>query len=144
MQQEQIRKRLEEVGGDGKKPPSRGGLSGRGPGQKLGYDMAKEFNLETEGRLRYKILTNFVNAYKDKMFLSNSPGKAGTGDDDNVMTLEELKKKTQVEQSDIKLDFEQFMRIFSFEKNRPAGAASGENKDHQSFMSGVSHEAAAN
>jgi len=26
-----------------------------------------------------------------------------------------------VEQSDIKLDFEQFMRIFSFEKNRPAG-----------------------
>jgi len=76
--------------------------------------------LETEGRLRYKILTNFVNAYKDKMFLSNSPGKAGA-EDDNVMTLEELKKRTQVEQSDIKLDFEQFMRIFSFEKNRPAG-----------------------
>ena len=62
--------------------------------QKLGYDGAKELSLETEGRLRYKILTNFVNAYKDKMFLSNSPGKAGTGDDDNVMTLEELKKKT--------------------------------------------------
>jgi len=50
--------------------------------------------LETEGRLRYKILTNFVNAYKDKMFLSNSPGKMGAGgEDDNAMTLEELKKK---------------------------------------------------
>ena len=105
--------------------------------------MAKEFNLETEGRLRYKILTNFVNAYKDKMFLSNSPGKAGSGDDDNVMTLEELKKKTQVEQSDIKLDFEQFMRIFSFEKNRPGGAGESQPKE-QSFMSGVSREAVAN
>ncbi len=40
------------------------------------------------------------------MFLSNSPGKLGKGDEDNVMTLEELKKKTKVEQSDIKLDFE--------------------------------------
>ena len=85
--------------------------------------------------MRYKILTNFVNAYKDKMFLSNSPGKVGAGDDDNVMTLEELKKKAQVEQSDIKLDFEQFMRIFSFEKNRPAGLGDGQSKD-QSFASG--------
>ncbi len=25
--------------------------------------------------MRFKILTNFVNAYKDKMFLSNKPGK---------------------------------------------------------------------
>ena len=33
----------------------------------------KDINIEQEGRLRYKILTNFVNAYKDKMFLSNSP-----------------------------------------------------------------------
>jgi len=31
--------------------------------------------IEQEGRLRYKILTNFVNAYKDKMFLSNSAAK---------------------------------------------------------------------
>ena len=77
------------------------------------------------------------------MFLSNSPGKAGAGDDDNVMTLEELKKKTQVEQSDIKLDFEQFMRIFSFEKNRPGCTGESQPKD-QSFMSGVSREAAAN
>jgi len=34
------------------------------------------------------------------------------------MTLEDLKKQTLAERSDIKLDFEQFMRIFSFEKNR--------------------------
>ena len=32
VQQEQIRKRLEEVGGDGKKPPSRGGAGVRAPG----------------------------------------------------------------------------------------------------------------
>jgi hypothetical protein len=77
-------------------------------------------NLETEGRLRYKILTNFVNAYKDKMFLSNSPGKSGDGGGADIMTLEDLKAHTQAERSDIKLDFEQFMRIFSFEKNRSA------------------------
>jgi hypothetical protein len=75
-------------------------------------------NIETEGRLRYKILTNFVNAYKDKMFLSNSPGKGGDGGGADIMTLEDLKAHTQAERSDIKLDFEQFMRIFSFEKNR--------------------------
>jgi len=31
-------------------------------------------DVHDEGRHRYKILTNFVNAYKDKMFLSNSTG----------------------------------------------------------------------
>jgi phosphotransferase system HPr-like phosphotransfer protein len=61
-------------------------------------------NLEQEGKLRYKILTNFVNAYKDKMFLSNSPGKEAGGSD--IMTLEDLKAQTQAERSDIKLDFE--------------------------------------
>lgn len=80
--------------------------------------MGSQMNIETEGRLRYKILTNFVNAYKDKMFLSNSPGKAGDGGGADIMTLEDLKAHTQAERSDIKLDFEQFMRIFSFEKNR--------------------------
>lgn len=93
---------------------------GKGISRQLKVESVKESNLENEGRLRFKILTNFVNAYKDKMFLSNSPGKTGNNEDDNVMTLEELKKKTQIEQSDIKLDFEQFMRIYSFEKNRPA------------------------
>lgn len=80
--------------------------------------MGSQMNIETEGRLRYKILTNFVNAYKDKMFLSNSPGKGGDGGGADIMTLEDLKAHTQAERSDIKLDFEQFMRIFSFEKNR--------------------------
>ena len=76
-------------------------------------------NIEQEGRMRYKILTNFVNAYKDKMFLSSSPSKGkddmGSGD---IMTLEDLKAQSQAEKSDIKLDFEQFMRIYNFEKNR--------------------------
>lgn len=50
-------------------------------------------NIEQEGKLRYKILTNFVNAYKDKMFLSNSPGKGGdgSGGTGDIMTLEDLK-----------------------------------------------------
>jgi hypothetical protein len=55
--------------------------------------MGKEVNLELEGRMRYKILTNFVNAYKDKMFLSNSPtkGNDGIGGGADIMTLEDLK-----------------------------------------------------
>ena len=46
--------------------------------------------------MRYKILTNFVNAYKDKMFLSNSPGKGadGVGGTSDIMTLEDLKAHT--------------------------------------------------
>ena len=32
--------------------------------------------------MRYKILTNFVNAYKEKMFLSNTSG-GGFGDSKN-------------------------------------------------------------
>lgn len=40
------------------------------------------------------------------MFLSNNPGKGRSGEDEDIMTLEALKKKTQIEQSDIKLDFE--------------------------------------
>jgi hypothetical protein len=52
----------------------------------------KDISIEQEGRLRYKILTNFVNAYKDKMFLSNSPGKGPGGND--IMTLEDLKMHT--------------------------------------------------
>ena len=42
--------------------------------------------------MRYKILTNFVNAYKDKMLLSNSPGKGGdfAGNENEIMTLEDL------------------------------------------------------
>lgn len=76
-------------------------------------------SIEQEGRLRYKILTNFVNAYKDKMFLSNSPAKGKNDQEaEDIMTLEELKAQSQAEKSDIKLDFEQFMRIFNFEKNR--------------------------
>ena len=51
-----------------------------------------DISIEQEGRLRYKILTNFVNAYKDKMFLSNSPGKGPGGND--IMTLEDLKMHT--------------------------------------------------
>jgi hypothetical protein len=96
VREEQMRKRREE--GEVKRPGSRGtgGTPARGQ-RKLGYDGAKEINLETEGRLRYKILTNFVNAYKDKMFLSNSSGAGGIGEDDNLMTLEELKKRTQAE-----------------------------------------------
>jgi hypothetical protein len=54
--------------------------------------MTQEISIEQEGRLRYKILTNFVNAYKDKMFLSNSPGKGPGGND--IMTLEDLKMHT--------------------------------------------------
>jgi hypothetical protein len=53
---------------------------------------ARDISIEQEGRLRYKILTNFVNAYKDKMFLSNSPGKGPGGND--IMTLEDLKMHT--------------------------------------------------
>lgn len=58
--------------------------------------VSKETNMEQEGRLRYKILTNFVNAYKDKMFLSNSPGKGadGAGGSEDIMTLEDLKAHT--------------------------------------------------
>jgi hypothetical protein len=48
--------------------------------------------MEQEGKLRYKILTNFVNAYKDKMFLSNSPGKSADGGGSNdIISLEDLK-----------------------------------------------------
>lgn len=48
--------------------------------------------IEQEGRLRYKILTNFVNAYKDKMFLSNSPTKGKNDQEsEDIMTLEDLK-----------------------------------------------------
>ena len=108
VQQEQLRRRQEDsiIVGDSKKTTSRGTTPGKGTQRKLGYDGAKEVNLETEGRLRYNILTNFVNAYKDKMFLSNNPGKGRSGEDEDIMTLEALKKKTQIEQSDIKLDFE--------------------------------------
>ena len=86
---------------------------------------SREMNIEQEGKLRYKILTNFVNAYKDKMFLSNSPGKGGdgSGGTGDIMTLEDLKAHQFAEKSDIKLDYEQFMRIFSFEKNRSGGTA---------------------
>jgi hypothetical protein len=31
-------------------------------------------NIDEDGRLRFKLLTNFVNAYKEKMFLSNTTG----------------------------------------------------------------------
>lgn len=73
--------------------------------------------------MRYKILTNFVNAYKDKMFLSNSPGKdEGIRD---IMTMKDLMAHKQAEQSDIKLDFEQFMRIFSVEKTRSSNVDTG-------------------
>jgi len=67
----------------------------------------REMNMEQEGKLRYKILTNFVNAYKDKMFLSNSPGKSADGGGSNdIISLEDLKAHSQAERSDIKLDFE--------------------------------------
>lgn len=58
------------------------------------------------------------------MFLSNSPGKGadGVGGASDIMTLEELKAHNQAERSDIKLDFEQFMRIFSVEKTRSSNA----------------------
>ncbi len=62
------------------------------PIKKSNVEEAKEVNLEQEGRLRFKVLTNFLNAYKDKMFLSNYPGRGD--DEEGVMTLEELKKKT--------------------------------------------------
>lgn len=46
-----------------------------------------------------------------------------------------------MEQSDIKLDFEQFMRIFTFEKNRPAGLGNGAStsqaKDSSNLMAGM-------
>jgi hypothetical protein len=38
--------------------------------------VSTELTAEEEVKQRYKILTNFVNAYKDKMFLSNSTGGA--------------------------------------------------------------------
>lgn len=72
--------------------------------------------------MRYKILTNFVNAYKEKMFLSNAG--AGFGDsksqagEKDQMTLQDLRAKAMEERNDITLDFEQFMRIFSFEKSK--------------------------
>lgn len=66
----------------------------RGGAQPMAMMMGegKDISIEQEGRLRYKILTNFVNAYKDKMFLSNSPGKGPGGND--IMTLEDLKIHT--------------------------------------------------
>ena len=71
-----------------------------------------------EGRQRYKILTNFVNAYKDKMFLSSSTGDAkpqeGEGE---ALTLQELRDQSFFERNDITVDFEQFMRVFSFENS---------------------------
>ncbi|CDW76865.1 UNKNOWN [Stylonychia lemnae] len=81
----------------------------------------EQLSQEEEGKMRYKILTNFVNAYKEKMFLSSSVGfgdsKTQAGEK-NTMTLQDLKEQAMAERQDITLDFEQFMRIYNFEKNR--------------------------
>ena len=74
-------------GANGAKPATT-----RPTAQPLSLSEGKDISIEQEGRLRYKILTNFVNAYKDKMFLSNSPGKGHGGND--IMTLEDLKMHT--------------------------------------------------
>lgn len=55
--------------------------------------------------MRYKLLTNFVNAYKEKMYLTG-----GTSKDENEqeVTLQEMKQQENAERSDITLDYEQF------------------------------------
>lgn len=52
----------------------------------------KEISLEEEGRLRYKVLTNFVNAYKDKMFLSSSTTDGKNKEMKEEMTLADMKE----------------------------------------------------
>lgn len=62
------------------------------------------------------------------MFLSNSG--AGFGDsksqagEKDQMTLQDLKEKAMGERNDITLDFEQFMRIYSFQKSKSSKAKS--------------------
>lgn len=65
-----------------------------------------------ECKMRFKLLTNFVNAYKDKMFLSNSINEGNT--DTSMLTLEEMQKMHRQEKDpDITIDYEQFMKIFN-------------------------------
>jgi len=47
-------------------------------------------DIELEGIMRYRLLTNFVNAYKEKMFLSNSTGDAKGNMDKEELTLADL------------------------------------------------------
>lgn len=71
--------------------------------------------------MRYTVLTNFVNAYKEKMFLSNSTGGGkdeAENSQKNALTLQDLRDQSFFERDDITFDFEQFMRIYNFEKNR--------------------------
>ena len=67
--------------------------------------------------MRFKLLTNFVNAYKEKMFLSNKAND-GKNNTEDILSAEELKESKMVERNDITLDYEQFMRIYNFEKSR--------------------------
>eukprot|EP00347_Sterkiella_histriomuscorum_P009317 403341667 len=121
---------LNEESYDDTKPGQQGrdatnpsGLSNKNNSQN--YKGEDQFNIEEEGKMRYKILTNFVNAYKEKMFLSSSVGfgdsKNQASEKDN-MTLQDLKEQAMVQRSDITLDFEQFIRIYNFEKNRSTKA----------------------
>ncbi len=80
-----------------------------------------------EAKKRYMVLTNFVNQYKDKMQLGNTGkswlrSKGGKGESEggvnDALTLEDLKSKKVGERKDITLDYEQFMRIYKFEKGR--------------------------
>jgi len=64
--------------------------------------------LEEEGKYRYKFLTDFVNHYKDKMFLGASD--KGGGDKKGADGTEE-----------ISFDFEHYMKILNFEKEHNKG-----------------------
>ncbi|CDW80505.1 UNKNOWN [Stylonychia lemnae] len=90
-----------------------------------------------DGRMRYKLLTNFVNVYKEKMFLSNTTGAgflSNAGADKDIMSIEQMKQHANAERTDITLDFEQFMRIYNFEKGR--------NQDGKAILSPIRKEQA--
>lgn len=71
-----------------------------------------------QGKTRYKLLTNFVNHYKEKLFLGGGSADAKAKIDDGEQTLTEMQELAVHERNDITFDFEQFMRIFNFEKNQ--------------------------
>eukprot|EP00347_Sterkiella_histriomuscorum_P003308 403364782 len=89
-----------------------------------------------DGRVRYKLLTNFVNAYKEKMCITASTGGGNPNQqkDKEGMSLQDIQIQAQAERNDITLDYEQFMRIYNFEKGRQPNFKNASANKEKDFM----------